>query len=279
MTRARLPVAPKKRLGQHFLADPDVLAEILAAAEVGEASQVLEVGPGLGVLTSELARAVGPTGLVLAVEADRDLVDRLRDRFRTVRQVKVVAGDILATPLDALLQPPYKLVANIPYSITSPLITKFLLGDYKGRAGETAPRPASMTLLVQREVAARLSAGPGNRERGILTVLIELFGTASVVGRVPPSAFNPPPRVDSAILHIEMGEPAANPWALHSLLKAGFANKRRQLHNALGGSLHLGPAEAKDLLDRAGIDPSSRAEQLPLDAWLALLETVRPTEQ
>lgn len=276
---SNLPVRPKKRLGQHFLVDADVLADILAVANLQVGGRVLEVGPGLGVLTSELARTVGPEGLVLAVEADRDLVDRLRDRFHTTKQVKVVAGDILATPLDELLAAPYALVANIPYSITSPLITKFLLGDYKGRAGTPSPRPRSMTLLIQREVAERLTAGPGNRERGILTVMIELFGNAQLVRTVPREAFDPMPQVESAVIHLSLGEPAASPWAVHALLKAGFANKRRQLHNSLSGSLHLGAAEAKDLLTRAGIEHSRRAEELSVEDWLRLLAILHPMDE
>ena len=276
---AQLPVRAKKRLGQHFLVDKDVLAAIVAVAGLEAGAQVLEIGPGLGVLTAELGRAVGKEGLLLAVEADRELVDRLRERFNSKPQVKIVAGDILGTPISDLLQAPYKIVANIPYSITSPVITKFLLGDYKGRAGDQSPRPVSMTLLVQQEVAERLTANPGTRDRGLLTVLIELFGEASLVRTVPPEAFEPAPKVNSAVIHITLGEPKANPWAFLTLLKAGFANKRRQLHNSFAGSLHLGTNQAKELLEQAGIDSSMRAEQLTLEQWLKLFEVIRPPEK
>ena len=133
-----------------------------------------------------------------------------------------------------------------------------------------------MTLLVQREVAERLTAGPGNRDRGILSVLIELFGSARLVRTVSQQAFEPMPAVESAVIHLALGEPVASPWAVHALLKAGFANKRRQLHNSLSGSLHLGTAEAKDLLARAGIDHARRAEELSVDDWLRLLAVLHP---
>jgi 16S rRNA (adenine1518-N6/adenine1519-N6)-dimethyltransferase len=272
----QLPVKPKKRLGQHFLVDKEVLATIIETAELQVGARVLEIGPGLGVLTAALAKAVGPDGLVLAVEADRALVDKLRERFHSKSQVKIIAGDILATPLDQLLQSPYKVVANIPYSITSPVITKFLLGDYKGRVGDQSPRPESMTMLVQLEVAERLTAKPGTRARGLLTVLIELFGEATLVRTVPPTAFEPMPQVDSAIIHLALHEPKANPWAFLMLLKAGFANKRRQFHNSLSGSLHLGTNETKELLRRVGIESSLRAEDLTIEQWLALLAAIRP---
>jgi 16S rRNA (adenine1518-N6/adenine1519-N6)-dimethyltransferase len=272
----QLPVKPKKRLGQHFLVDKEILATIVGVAELVPGMKVLEIGPGLGVLTSVLSKAVGKEGLVLAVEADRDLVDKLRERFHSKPQVKIVAGDILATPLSTLLQAPYKIVANIPYSITSPVVTKFLLGDYRGRAGDESPRPESITLLVQQEVAERLTAKPGTRARGMLTVLIELFGTAQLVVNVPPTAFEPPPQVNSAVIHLTLSEPKVNPRAFHTLLKAGFANKRRQFHNSLAGSLHLGINEAKAIIEQAGIPVGSRAEELTLDQWLALFAVIRP---
>ena len=269
-------VRAKKQLGQHFLVDQGVLTTIISTAHLALSARVLEIGPGTGVLTEALAAAVGKDGLVLAVEADRDLVEPLRAHFKSRSQVKIVAGDVLAMPTAELLQPPYQIVANLPYSITSPVLTKFLMGDYRGRAGDITPRPESMTFLVQREVAERLTARPPHRERGILTVMIELFGSSELISIVPPSAFNPPPKVESAIIRIEVGEPRANPWSFHQLLKAGFANRRRQLHNSLAGSLHLGANEVRELLERANIDPMMRAEQLSLEQWLSLFAVVRP---
>lgn len=267
-------MAAKKRFGQHFLIDEAVLADIVAAAELEPDARVLEIGPGHGVLTSALAEVVTDDGLILAVEADRDLVPLLRARFNSVKRVKVISGDILGLPLASLLEPPYQIVSNLPYSITSPVITKFLLGDYKGRAGEDSPRPTSMTLLIQKEVVERLTAEAGDRNRGVLTVLVELFGTAELIRLVPPEAFDPRPKVESAVVRIEVGEPGAEPGAFLQLLKAGFANKRRQLHNSLAGSLHLSADEAKALLDRAEVNPLFRAEQLDLAAWLRLFAVV-----
>ncbi|MBI4032164.1 ribosomal RNA small subunit methyltransferase A [Candidatus Berkelbacteria bacterium] len=267
-------VAAKKYLGQHFLIDQAVLATIVETAELAPDARVLEIGPGHGVLTAALADAV-PNGLVLAIEKDRELIEELRERFVSRKHVKIVAGDILGTPLATLLTAPYQIVANIPYAVTSPIITKFLLGDYRGRAGEASPRPESMTLLIQKEVAERLVAEPGQRARGILTVLIELFGSARLVATVSRGAFDPPPRVESAVIRIDLGEPQADPHGFLQLLKAGFSAKRRQLHNSLAGSLHLSTAEAKAILERAGINPLLRAEQLTLGQWLALLVEVQ----
>lgn len=263
----------KKRFGQHFLVDEFVLEDIIRAANLAPDARVLEIGPGHGVLTSALADAV-PNGLVLAVEADRDLVDPLRERFKSVKQAKVIAGDILGLPLASLLEPPYQIVSNLPYSITSPVITKFLLGDYKGRTGEMSPRPTSMTILIQKEVAERLTAEPGNRERGVLTVLVELFGSAELIRLVPPESFDPVPRVESAVVRIDLNDPQAEPGAFLQLLKAGFSNKRRQLHNSLAGSLRLGAEEARTMLESADINPLLRAEQLDLGAWLRLFGVV-----
>jgi len=215
-----------------------------------------------------------PQGLVLAVERDRRLGEELRRRFKSNSYVKVVIGNILATPLTDVLVPPYQLVANLPFGITSPVLTKFLLGDYKGRAGAPVPRPERITVIVQAEVAERLTAPPGSSARGVLTVLVELFGRPRVIAPVPPKAFRPMPVVNSAIIDVVITEPAVDPWNLLQLLKAGFANKRRQIHNSLAGSLHLGVAEAHALLDRARIDPGVRAEDVSLRQWCALLAIV-----
>lgn len=267
---------PKHRLGQHFLVDETVLQTIASTAHLAPSGRVLEIGPGLGILTEALSHEVSD-GLVLAVEKDHDLVYRLRERFRNRDNVKIIAGDILIVPLTDLLQPPYHVVANVPYGITSPIITKFLLGDYRHRSGEMVPRPETLTLLIQREVAERLVAPAGSADRGILTVLIELFGTARYIETVPPSAFEPPPQVESAILHIELGAPAIDPSAFHWLLKVGFANRRRQFHNALAGSLRITPAAAEELLASVGIGAQRRAEQLTLDEWLAVFDAVKTT--
>ncbi len=263
-----------KSLGQHFLVDPGVVRELVDAAHLSLTSQVLEIGPGHGAITYALAGQV-PQGLVLAVEKDRYLGEQLRERMKSKRHVKVVIGDILATPLAALLAPPYQIVANLPFAITSPVLTKFLLGDYRGRAGEVIGRPERMTVIVQADVAERLTAQPGSRERGILTVLLELFGQPRLVARVPATAFRPQPAVDAAILDVVLAEPVVPPGQFLSLLKAGFANRRRQIHNSLAGSLHLSTSDAKALLDAARIDPQARAEELTIKHWLALLAALR----
>lgn len=263
----------KKYFGQHFLVDASSIDKIIEAADLSSNDQILEIGPGLGVLTQELATKANE-GLVLAVEKDRDMVDWLRDKFKSKKNIKIIAKDVLATPLNEFLTGEFKVVANIPYAITSPIITKFLLGDYKGRAGGESPRPTQMVLMIQKEVAERIVARPGERERGVLTVLVELFASAEIITIVPKEKFFPSPKVDSAVINIKISEPKANPRAFLSLLKAGFANKRRMLHNSLAGSLHLSNTESKELLEKAGINPFLRAEQLTLEQWLSLLRII-----
>lgn len=266
----------KKSFGQNFLVDRQTIDKIIEAAKLSSKDNVLEIGPGLGVLTSELAKDT-PNGLVLAIEKDRDMVEWLRDKFKGVKNVKILAKDILAAPLSDFFEGDYRVVANIPYAITSPIITKFLLGDYKGRAGEDSPRPKQLTLMVQKEVGERIVAMPGERERGVLTVLIELFGKSEIICEVSKDNFFPAPKVDSVVINIKIGEPKANPRAFQSLLKAGFANKRRMLHNSLAGSLHLSNNEAKEILEKAGVSPLLRAEQLTLNQWLSLFKIVQRT--
>lgn len=263
----------KKSFGQNFLVDSVTIDKIIEEARLSSDENVLEIGPGLGVLTSKLATNT-PDGLVLAIEKDRDMVEWLRDKFKNAKNVKILAKDILAAPLSDFFEGEYKVVANIPYAITSPIITKFLLGDYKGRAGADSPRPKQLTLMVQKEVGERIVAKAGERERGVLTVLVELFGKAEIICDVSRDKFFPAPKVDSVVINIEVGEPKANPRVFQSLLKAGFANKRRMLHNSLAGSLHLSNNEAKEILEKAGISPLLRAEQLTLEQWLNLLKEV-----
>ncbi|MCA9388136.1 ribosomal RNA small subunit methyltransferase A [Candidatus Berkelbacteria bacterium] len=264
----------KKSLGQHFLVDPVMVNTLVKTAQLAPSARVLEIGPGKGIITKDLADAV-PEGLVLAVEKDRQLAEALRAIFSNKKNVKVVIKDILELPISDLLDEPYQIVANLPFNITSPVITKFLLGDYRGRSGSSSPLPQQMTLIVQKEMAERLVAKPGNRERGILTVLLELFGQIEYIATIEPEAFFPAPEVKSAIVDIKLTKPQVDPLALLTLLKAGFANKRRQLHNSLAGSLRLSSNQAKDLLIAAGVNPQLRAEDLTLKNWLDLLKVVK----
>jgi 16S rRNA (adenine1518-N6/adenine1519-N6)-dimethyltransferase len=259
---------PTKGMGQNFLIDPEPLRLALAAAAVGPEDVVVEVGPGLGVLTWELLRAAGR---VICVELDKRLAARLRVEFPSDR-LSLIEEDVLNVAPAAMLAAanlpaatPYKLIANIPYAITSPLLRHFL---------EASSPPELMMVLMQWEVAERITAKPGSLS--ILAHSVQLYATAEIVGRVPSAAFLPPPAVDSALVLMRRREqPAvATPTtALFKVIRAGFSQARKKLANSLAGGL-AGQGYAKDqvmaAIVAAGIDPNLRAEVLTLDQWAAL---------
>lgn len=215
---------PKKRLGQNWLVDESALARIAAAAELTRQDTVLEIGPGLGSLTRHLAEAAGR---VTAVELDRALILPLGRVLAGYPNVTLVQGDILQFAPSALVAAPgYKVVANLPYYITSAVIRHLL---------EASVRPSLMVLTVQLEVAQRITAAPG--KMSLLGVSIQFYGRPSIVARIKPGAFYPVPQVDSAVVRIEPYEaPAAqvdDRDEFFALVKAGFSQKRKQLHNAL----------------------------------------------
>lgn len=266
-----LNLRPSRGMGQNFLLDGYVLATIVAEATLTPSDTVIEVGPGLGVLTWELlARA----GRVICVELDRRLADRLAAEFRDRANLVLVQGDVLElAPADLLARagapPPYKLVANIPYAITAPLLRHFL---------EATVPPDLSVLLVQWEVAQRICAGPG--DYSVLAHAIQFYAEPAIVARVPASSFFPAPAVDSAIVRLQRRpQPAvtmADVNALFRLIKAGFLHARKQLGNALpSGLAALGVTITREqvvaALRTAGIDPQRRAETVTLAEWANLL--------
>lgn len=266
-----LNLRPTRGMGQNFLLDGHVLATIVAEAALTPSDTVIEVGPGLGVLTWELlARA----GRVICVELDRRLADRLAAEFRDRANFVLVQGDVLElAPAELLARagapPPYKLVANIPYAITAPLLRHFL---------EATIPPDLSVLLVQWEVAQRICAGPG--DYSVLAHAIQFYAEPAIVARVPASSFFPAPAVDSAILRLQRRpQPAvkvADVNALFRLIKAGFLHARKQLGNALpSGLAALGVTITREqvaaALRAAGIDPQRRAETVTLAEWANLL--------
>ncbi len=253
-------VRPKKGLGQHFLIDESVLDKIIAAAEVGPADTVLEIGPGLGVLTRVLAEHAGH---VVAVELDEKMVGILRDQLAGCENLEIVQGDILEIDPGELIAGPYKVAANLPYYITSAVL-RYLL--------ETEHKPARLVLMMQLEVAQRILAKPG--DMSILAVSVQFYGRPQLVTRVPAGAFWPPPEVDSAVVRIDVYEepPVAVDdvdW-FFKVVRAGFGQKRKQLRNALAGGLHPGKEEVLAVLEEAGIDPRRRAETLSIEEWAVL---------
>lgn len=271
MSRAGL--RPKKSLGQNFLADERALARIADAAELTPQDTVLEIGPGLGTLTRHLAERAGR---VVAVELDASLIPILHQTLAPYPNVEIIHRNALEFQIsDACLSPTdprlveqrrpfsYKVVANIPYNITSQVVRHVL---------ETEARPALVVLTIQREVAQRIVAEPGHLS--LLAISVQLYGRPSIVGHIEAGAFYPPPQVDSAIVRIEpYARPSVDvPDTAHffAVVKAGFAQRRKQLHNALAAGLARPPGEVADALERARVDGRRRAETLSLDEWARL---------
>lgn len=261
---------PHKSLGQHFLVDPAHLERIAGAAGLERDDLVLEIGPGLGALTEYLlARA----GRVVAVELDAGFVKLLRERFAAAPNLHLIHADILTVDIPALLAPfappggplRYKVVANLPYVITSAALRHIL---------ESAPPPELLVVLVQREVAQRITARPG--DLSLLAVSVQFYGEPEIVAKVPAGAFYPIPSVDSAILrvtpHAKRALPVDDPDAFFAVVRAGFGQKRKQLKNALTAGLSLPTERVEAALRAAGIDPRRRAETLSLEEWARLTE-------
>lgn len=258
-------IRPDKSKGQHFLLDETVVEDMLEAAQVSQEDTVIEVGPGPGVLTAALAQRAGQ---VLAYELDDQLADLIESQ--NVANVEVVRGDVIEQPLPRRgIALPYKVVANIPYSITGVLARKLLT---------SLPAPKSVTLLVQREVAERMCAKPG--DMSVLAVATQLHGTARIVRIVPADAFYPAPKVDSAVVHVELANAEhgltldVDEKAYMRLVKIGFAQKRKQLKNTLAAGLRISPTEALEVLKKAGLADTVRAQELSLENWKQLLDVM-----
>lgn len=258
----------RKGLGQTFLFDRDALTSIVSAAELDPSDVVVEVGPGLGALTRELAREAGR---VLAVEVDPGLMRALADLLAGLDNVELVQADILKFDHVAHLgSSPYKVVANLPYYITSPILRRFL---------DATSKPSLMVVLVQREVAERIVSPPG--DMSLLAVSVQFYGCPTIVGNVPASAFYPPPKVDSAILRIEVFDRPAEEVDVALFFKvvaAGFSQPRKQLHNAIQRGMWLPPGGAATALRRAGIDARRRAETLSVGEWAGLYRAMLELE-
>lgn len=250
---------PDPDWGQHFLIEPSVLRTLVEAGELTRSDTVLEIGAGIGVLTKEL---LAHAGRVIAVEVDRRWIPLLEEYVGADAiergRLEILQGNALKVPYPLA---PYKIVANIPYHITSHLFKHVFLGPVR--------RPQSLTLLVQKEVAEKICATARGHARTMLTILVELFGTPSYVRNVPPGAFLPPPRVDSAVIHVRCFEqPLAEGKVLDAVLRLtsqAFGKKRKMLRRSLG-KFHGG----MELLERASISPERRPETLEIREWVAL---------
>ena len=272
-------VHPRRSLGQNFLVDEKALARIVEAAELTTEDWVLEVGAGLGTLTRALAEAAGQ---VVAVEIDPRLVAILRQSLADFPNVHLVEGDIFAFRLEDLfaplrpsgqpsgeLPPPlsYKVVANIPYFITSPLL-RYLM--------EAPHKPTLMVLTLQRDVAERITARPGRMSS--LAVAVQFYGEPEIIARLKPGTFYPPPKVESAVVRVRAHRQpiveVADVRFFFRVVQAGFSQRRKQLRNALSGGLARPKEEIETALHQAGIDPRRRAETLSLEEWTSISQAL-----
>jgi 16S rRNA (adenine1518-N6/adenine1519-N6)-dimethyltransferase len=259
----------KKRLGQHFLVSEDVLARIADSASLTHDEVVVEVGPGIGLLTKHLAQQAGK---VIAVELDESMLLPLREVVEGYGNVKIVQGDILGYSAQDLLgkdaSAGYKVVANLPYYITSAVIRHFLEDEFP---------PDLMILTVQWEVAKRITARPP--DMSLLSVSVQVYGEPSLLFKIPPGAFLPPPKVDSGVVAVRRRETPIVPpdevdWFFR-VVKAGFSQRRKQIHNSLSGGLRIPQEAVKAALRAASVAPSRRPGTLSVEEWLSVSRSLR----
>ncbi len=268
MPPARLPgPRPRKALGQHFLRDSGVLADIVAAVRVPAGGVLVEIGAGTGQLTEALLEA-GHT--VVALEVEERLFPHLRQRFRGNARFTLVQADARDVDFASILPPnkPFSVVGNLPYFAANPIIRHLLEGERK---------PAEAVVMVQREVARELAAKPGHFS--MLTISVQVYADAEILFDVPPEAFDPPPNVWSSVVRLTLRPeplvPAGEIESFFTLVAKTFRNPRKQIHNALTREVGLTAEQGDGALTQAGIDRVRRAETLSIDEWKALLVATR----
>jgi len=254
----------KRTMGQNFLVDEQALAQIVAAADIQPTDTIVEIGPGLGVLTSELSKRAGK---VFAIEKDDKFADVLKTQYLN-SNVEIVHQDALNFEPNTygLIAESYKLVANIPYNITSLIIRKFL---------EEEDKPEMMILLVQKEVAERIIAEPG--DMSLLAVSVQFYAKVEIVAIVPKESFFPTPKVDSAIikLKVKSQKHKVQSREFFRIVKFGFAAKRKTLENNLSAGMHIKKDDARDIIKKAGFEAKIRAEDLSVEDWIRLFEIIK----
>ncbi|MGQ0649056.1 MAG: 16S rRNA (adenine(1518)-N(6)/adenine(1519)-N(6))-dimethyltransferase RsmA [Gemmatimonadaceae bacterium] len=256
----------RKRFGQNFLTDRRALQRIVEALELRGAETVLEIGPGKGALTDLL---VDRCQRLFGIEIDRDLATLLRERYQRQSKVEIVAADVLTVDLHALAGGPYVLVGNVPYYVTTPIIFHAL----------RSPRPSRVVLLVQREVAERMTASPSTRAYGALTVNVQLVAEVEMMGRIGPGSFVPRPTVESEIVRLRPRETSLvagrDEDAVRAFVIGLFGQRRRQLPRAVRTVTQLDAAAALAAVHRAGLDPLARPENLAPEEFVTLFRAVR----
>ncbi len=256
---------PQKRWGQHFLCDPAVAHRIVELGAVGPRSVVLEIGPGLGALTDELAARAGRLYLV---EIDAALAARLAARHDDNPRVRVLAGDVLALPLGTLVtEPEVTVVANLPYNVAIPILFRLL---------ELRARMPHAVVMLQREVARRLAAAPGSADYGVTSVLVQAYAEVRIAFGVSRRSFVPPPRVESAVVDVRWSReprvPIGDPDRFRELVRAAFGQRRKMLRNALAELARRRGVAVEAACGAAGIDPAARAETIDLAAFARLAD-------
>jgi len=272
---AQFGLKARKGLGQHFLVEEDVLDCILSAAELSPQDVVIEVGPGLGMLTSKLAERAAK---VVAVELDLRLVGVLRKRLRLFPNVRIVQGDILKLAPRRLLEEDlealasgqgYKVVANLPYYITSPVLRHFLEASWK---------PSLMVVMVQKEVGEAIAATSGKMT--LLSVRTQFYSGPTIVAHVPRGSFYPAPKVDSIVLRLDVYSKlpieVSDTDGFFDIVASGFSSSRKQLRNSLAQGLGITSDQVAFPLEKAGIEPRRRAESLSLEEWSKVWELFGP---
>ena len=260
----QLGSAPQKSKGQHFLLDETVCDRMVEVANVSAEDTIVEIGPGLGVLTKKLAE----TGAhVISVELDKNFVQYIESLFQFDENVTVLEGDILRLIKDTSIfgyigEGSYKIVANLPYNITSHLLKSFLTAAHK---------PEKMVVMIQKEVAERITEEPG--KMSLLSLSVQYYADPRLVMNIPADAFYPPPQVNSAILDIDIRKD--NPSTeeekeLFRLAKMGFVGKRKQLKNTMMNGLHWDASKVEELLEKSNIKPQCRPQELSIDDWKRL---------
>ena len=260
-----------KSLGQNFLIDDDIIDDIVEGAKAGEGDKIIEVGPGIGTLTRELASKVDK---LMAVEIDRNLIPILKDTLKDYENVSVVNEDIMKADVKALIDEhldggPVKLVANLPYYITTPIIMKFLEEDIN---------VTDIVIMVQKEVAERMNADPGCKAFGALSVAVQYYCDTEIIAKVPRHLFVPKPNVDSIVIGLrvrpEKKYKVDNEEIFFKTVKAAFGQRRKTLLNALGGLGFLSKDEIKEVLQIANIDEKRRGETLTIEEFATLSNVI-----
>ncbi len=267
---SRYGFAASKRFGQNFITDVTVLEDIVKASHVTKEENVLEIGPGIGTLTEYLAKAAGR---VYAVEVDKKLIPILNETLKGLNNVEIINEDIMKTDIPSLMKDtPFRIIANLPYYITTPIIMSLLESHISCR---------SITVMVQKEVGERMTASPGNKNYGALTLAVGYYSRASIVREVPARYFIPVPKVDSVIVHMDIwdkpGVEVSNETLMFSVIRGAFNQRRKTLVNALSGyaGLNIPKERIAEAVADLGFKPAVRGEELSLEQFAQLTDRLK----